>query len=814
LAAAVGTNVTAITAPVAGGYNAGDELVFQVRFSGPVQVTGQPVVNLTVGKTILPATYVSGTGTNTLAFKHVVAAGENDADGITVGKSIVLPPTAAIVDGSSKAVALGLKPVNTAKVIVDTAAPVITSVIGPAAKTYKIGSTLTFTVKFSEKVFVEGVPPPPLLPITVGTTQKFAVWNGKGNGGTSLTFNLPVQVGDSAPAGVRVGGPLVFSGGATIRDAAGNNANPAAAGVFPKAIVNAVGPGRTFATAVTVPLNSFSGSGIGSAQGTIQTNGFLIYKVVAPRGAFLWASAMPAQTGSFNPIVRIWNAAGAEVGSRDWSGSSTYVPAGAGTATYFLGVSDGTNVAYDAKAGTSPAVNQSPAGSYSLSVNTVRATNLPPTGISLAGISLEGSIAFAEGMPGRIVSEIDVSDPNQTQLDILTCTLVAGEGDADNAKFTIDKDHNVVRSASVFSLGAGNWFADYSIRIRATDTGGQWFEKPFAIRVVKNEPPTDIKLLETRFVEGMAVGTVLTAAVVTDINRAWARDTYTYALVAGGGDTDNARFSIDQDGLLRSAQRFQVSSVAAATYSVRIRVTDGAGGTVEKPFTITVEQNVAPTDILLGGGRFLEGLPKGSEVDYLDVVDANKDRDRGPGGDTFTWALVPGVGGTDNARFTLEENGFLDTAQVFSVNGDTNYSIRVKVTDGVGHTFEKPFTITVVNNLAPTDILLENNRLLGGEPVDTLIDALYVTDPNGSGPDASVLDSFTFALVAGPGDTDNSKFKIYQYDNQYAALLSAQVFSVTADKNYSVRIRVTDRGGLTYEKRFSILVTPPNLTEV
>ena len=76
-----------------------------------------------------------------------------------------------------------------------------------------------------------------------------------------------------------------------------------------------------------------------------------------------------------------------------------------------------------------------------------------------------------------------------------------------------------------------------------------------------------------------------------------------------------------------------------------------------------------------------------------------------------------------------------------------------------------------------------------------------------------MLDSFTFALVAGPGDTDNSKFKIYQYDNQYALLLSAQEFSVTVDTNYFVRIRVTDSGGLTYEKRFSILVTPPTVNE-
>jgi len=249
LAAAVGTKVTAITAPVAGSYNAGDELVFQVRFSGPVQVTGQPVVNLTIGKTSLPATYVGGTGTNTLAFKHVVAAGENDADGIAVAKSIVLPTAAALVDGSNKAVALGLTAVNTAKVAVDTTAPAVASVTVPAAKTYAAGAVLSFTVNFTEKVVVSGTP---VLPIEIGSSVRNAVWNGKGSGTKSLTFTTTVQSGDSDSNGIRIAGPVGLTGAAAIRDAAQNDVNPdttaaaaAATKLLAKVTVDAVGPSLT-----------------------------------------------------------------------------------------------------------------------------------------------------------------------------------------------------------------------------------------------------------------------------------------------------------------------------------------------------------------------------------------------------------------------------------------------------------------------------------------------------------------------------------------------------------------------------------------
>jgi len=68
-----------------------------------------------------------------------------------------------------------------------------------------------------------------------------------------------------------------------------------------------------------------------------------------------------------------------------------------------------------------------------------------------------------------------------------------------------------------------------------------------------------------------------------------------------------------------------------------------------------------------------------------------------------------------------------------------------------------------------------------------------------------VGDSFTYSLVSGAGDTDNSAFSIT--GNQ---LLSAQVFDYETKDSYSIRIRVTDQGGLWYEESFVISILDVN----
>lgn len=69
------TSVDAITED--GAYKAGDTITLSVTFSQVVDVTGTPVLALGgMGS----ASYVSGSGTNTLTFSYVVEAGDSSAD--------------------------------------------------------------------------------------------------------------------------------------------------------------------------------------------------------------------------------------------------------------------------------------------------------------------------------------------------------------------------------------------------------------------------------------------------------------------------------------------------------------------------------------------------------------------------------------------------------------------------------------------------------------------------------------------------------------------------------------------------------------
>ncbi len=68
--------------------------------------------------------------------------------------------------------------------------------------------------------------------------------------------------------------------------------------------------------------------------------------------------------------------------------------------------------------------------------------------------------------------------------------------------------------------------------------------------------------------------------------------TFTYTLVAGAGDDDNASFAIEGD-ILKTVASFDYET--KISYSIRVQTDDRNGGTLEKQFTITVtDVNDAP----------------------------------------------------------------------------------------------------------------------------------------------------------------------------------------------------------------------------
>jgi hypothetical protein len=198
--------------------------------------------------------------------------------------------------------------------------------------------------------------------------------------------------------------------------------------------------------------------------------------------------------------------------------------------------------------------------------------------------------------------------------------------------------------------------------------------------------------------------------------------------------------------------------------------------------------------VTLSPSSVLENQPIGT------IVGAFHTDDPSDPGNFFQYQLVGGLGGTDNASFTIDAAGNLKTAAVFDYNTKSSYSIRVRSTDSVGVVTEKVFTISVTRpNHGPTDIGLSNTSVAENQPSGTTVGTFNTTDPDS-------WDTHTYTLVSGTGSADNAAFTIDAAGN----LKTATVFDFESKSSYSIRVRSTDSGGLWTEKVFTISVTDVN----
>lgn len=211
--------VASVSVPAAGSYGTGTNLDITVHMSEPVTVTGTPSIPLTIGTTVVEATYLSGSGTDAL-FRYTVQTGLLDTDGIAVGTTLNLNGGSMKDQAGNGAVINLLNIGYTANVIVESIPPTITGVTVPSAATYKTDDILSFTVNWSENVTVAGTPS---LSLGIGGTSVQADYTG-GSGTSSLVFQYSVQAGLTDTDGIAFGA-LNLSGGGSIRDWVGNDAD-------------------------------------------------------------------------------------------------------------------------------------------------------------------------------------------------------------------------------------------------------------------------------------------------------------------------------------------------------------------------------------------------------------------------------------------------------------------------------------------------------------------------------------------------------------------------------------------------------------
>ena len=324
--------------------------------------------------------------------------------------------------------------------------------------------------------------------------------------------------------------------------------------------------------------------------------------------------------------------------------------------------------------------------------------------------------------------------------------------------------------------------ADYTIT--ATNISGSGSA---TINIGVNESPTDITLSASSIDENVATNSIVGILSSTDVV---ANDTFNYILVAGNGDTDNASFNINGSSLsiIRSLD-FETKN----SYSIRIRTTDQGDLTYEKALTITIKNvNESPTDIALSTSSINENVVINSTVGTLNSTDVDA-------GNTFTYTLASGSGDMDNASFNISGNSLRITNSP-DFETKNSYSVRLRTTDQGGLTYEKAFAITINDvNDSPTNIALSEQSINENVAANTTVGTLSSTDDDTG-------NTFTYILVAGSGDTDDASFNISGNSLRIS-------FSPDFEKksSYSVRIRTTDQGGLTFEK--AIIITINDVTE-
>ncbi|GAB5525207.1 MAG: hypothetical protein Roseis2KO_30790 [Roseivirga sp.] len=202
--------------------------------------------------------------------------------------------------------------------------------------------------------------------------------------------------------------------------------------------------------------------------------------------------------------------------------------------------------------------------------------NNAPTDITLSATSIAENNALDATIGSLTTTDADAGNTH-------SYGLVAGEGDEDNASFLIDGTTLKANNSS-FNFEDRD---SYSIRVQTDDGEGGTFQKAFTLSITNvNESPFAISLTNNTIDEADDAQEVGSLMSLDPDNG----DSFTYSLVTGDGDVDNALFAISGSAL-RTAGAIDFEE--ADTRTIRVQVVDAGGLSFAQSFTIAIEDVVA-----------------------------------------------------------------------------------------------------------------------------------------------------------------------------------------------------------------------------
>ncbi|MBX3722686.1 MAG: chitobiase/beta-hexosaminidase C-terminal domain-containing protein [Turneriella sp.] len=341
----------------------GQTISIQVNFSEVVNVTGTPQLTLATGS---PATtvvnYISGSGTSTLNFDYVTAAGNFSPDLDYASTGALALNGGTIQDAAGNAATLTLATPGASNslgfnknLIIDGVGPAVTGVTASTANgTYIAGNVISIQVTFNESVTVTGTPQ---LTLATGSPPTTAVNYTSGSGSAILVFNYTVAAGNSSADLDYANAAALALNGGTINDASGNAAaltlvTPGSVGSLAnsKNIVIDTG-GLVLGAAISFSAISSTGLTVnwGAATDDITAQVALQYKVVKDNTAIANINTVGlADAKSGGDLLQNWTAGSTSFAVTGLTAATTYhfavlVRDGAGNMALYTPASQATS---------------------------------------------------------------------------------------------------------------------------------------------------------------------------------------------------------------------------------------------------------------------------------------------------------------------------------------------------------------------------------------------------------------------------------------------------------------------------------------
>ncbi len=233
-------------------------------------------------------------------------------------------------------------------------------------------------------------------------------------------------------------------------------------------------------------------------------------------------------------------------------------------------------------------------------------TNHPPIDIALSNYTVTEHAPLAS-----LIGTLSATDPDPGTT-VFNYSLTTGQ--PENTQFSITGNQLLVNADFDYELDSVKL-----IEVHVDDNAGCSYAETFTITIINGIDPFDIILDTTTITEDNEPLFHVSKVRTVGINHP---TSFTYALVPGAGDEDNAEFEIVNDNLvILYKTNYDVKQV----YHIRIRATDLGGSVEEKAFDIAIT-DIAGNTIPLPSTNYIS--PNGdTKNDFwkIESVDNYKD---------------------------------------------------------------------------------------------------------------------------------------------------------------------------------------------